>query len=85
MGDVDGLKVYYSNNLTETGGNTRWGLFGQGKPICFGALMKPKVEFVGSETQANSFINTLKSTTYYGSKVFSEGAERLGSIKIKTA
>jgi hypothetical protein len=60
-------------------------MFGQGKPICFGALLKPKVEFVGSETQANSFINTMKSQTYYGAKVFAEGAERLGNIKIFVA
>lgn len=84
MGDVDGVKVYYSNNLY-VAANVRWALFGQGKPICFGALLKPKVEFVGSETQANSFINTMKSETYYGSKVFAEGAERLGSIKIYVA
>lgn len=84
MGMVDGLKIYYSNNLA-TSANVRWGMYGQGKPICFGALVKPKVEFVGSETQANSFLNTMKSQTYYGSKVFAEGAERLGSIKIYTA
>lgn len=81
MGDIDGVKVYYSNNLYTTA-TIRWAVFGQGKPICFGALLKPKVEFVGSETQANSFVNTMKSQTYYGSKVFAEGAERLGSIKI---
>lgn len=81
MGTIDGINVYFSNNLYSTA-QIRWAMFGQGKPICFGALIKPKVEFVGSETQANSFVNTMKSQTYYGSKVFSEGAERLGSIKI---
>lgn len=81
LGDVDGLKIYYSNNLLETA-QLRSAIFGQGKPICFGALLKPKVEFVGSDTQSNSFINTLKSQTYYGSKVFAEGAERLGKLSI---
>lgn len=81
MGDIDGVKVYYSNNIL-TSATVRSAMFGQGKPICFGALIKPKVEFVGSETQANSFINTMKSQTYYGAKVFAEGAEKLWSIKI---
>ena len=82
MGEINGLKIYWSNNLVTSG--SKYALFGQGKPICFGALMKPKVEFVGSETQAQSFVNTMKSQTYYGTKVFSEGAERLGSIKLSS-
>ncbi len=81
MGDIDWVQIYYSNNIL-TSPTVRSAMFWQGKPICFGALIKPKVEFVGSETQANSFINTMKSQTYYGAKVFSEGAERLGNIKI---
>lgn len=81
MGELNGIKIYYSNNLVTTGGN-KYLLFGQGKPVCFGALIKPKVEFVGSETQAQSFVNTMKSMTKYGSKVFSEGAEKLGSIAV---
>jgi hypothetical protein len=81
MGDINGLNIYWSNNLVTTGG-FKYALFGQGKPVCFGALIKPKVEFVGSETQAQSFVNTMKSMTRYGTKVFAEGAERLGSIKL---
>lgn len=81
MGDIDGVKIYYSNNIL-TSSTVRSAMFGQGRPIHFGALIKPKVQFVGQETQANSFVNTLKSQTYYGSKVFAEGAERLGNIKI---
>jgi len=57
-------------------------MFGQGKPIHFGALIKPKVEFVGSETQATSFVNTMKCQTWFGSKTFAEGKERLGFLKI---
>lgn len=81
MGEINGLKIYWSNNLVTTGG-FKYALFGQGKPICFGALIKPKVQFVGSDTQAQSFVNTMKSMTRYGTKVFAEGAERLGSIKL---
>ena len=81
MWDVDWVKIYYSNNIYATA-NIRYAMFGQGKPIQFGALIKPKVEFVGSETQANSFINTMKSMTYYGSKVFAEWAERLWVVHI---
>lgn len=81
MWDIDWVNIYYSNNIYTTA-TIRWAMFWQGKPICFWALIKPKVEFVGSNTQSNSFINTMKSQTYYGSKVFSEWAERLWSIKI---
>ncbi len=76
MGEIDGIKIYYSNNIL-TSATVRSCMFGQGKPIHFGALVKPKVEFVGSSTQATSFVNTMKCQTYYGSKVFAEGAERL--------
>ena len=81
MGEVDNLKIYYSNNIL-TSATVRSCMFGQGKPIHFGALIKPKVEFVGSSTQATSFINTMKCQTYFGSKVFAEGKERLGFLKI---
>ncbi len=81
MGEIDGIKIYYSNNIL-TSATVRSCMFGQGKPIHFAALVKPKVEFVGSSTQATSFVNTMKCQTWYGSKVFAEGAERLGNIKI---
>ena len=81
MGEIDGIKIYYSNNIL-TSATVRSCMFGQGKPIHFAALVKPKVEFVGSSTQATSFVNTMKCQTWYGSKVFAEGAERLGNIKV---
>jgi hypothetical protein len=76
MGTVDNLKIYWSNNLASAGG-VKHILAGQGKPICFAANIKPKVQFVGSETQANTFVNYLKCQTKFDSKVFAEGAERL--------
>lgn len=81
IGEVDNLKIYYSNNILASA-TVRSCMFGQGKPIHFGALIKPKVEFVGSSTQATSFVNTMKCQTWFGSKVFAEGKERLGFLKI---
>jgi len=81
MWEIDNVKIYYSNNILASA-TVRSCMFGQGKPIHFGALIKPKVEFVGSSTQATSFINTMKCQTYFGSKVFAEGKERLGFLKI---
>lgn len=80
IGTVDNMKVYWSNRLVTA--TSVYALAGQGKPICFAAITKPNVEFVGSETQANSFVNYMKGSSRYGAKVFSEGAERLVSIKL---
>ena len=80
IGTVDNLKIYWSNNLVLA--TSRWGLAGQGKPICFAAITKPTVTFVGHETQANNWNNFMKANSRYGAKVFSEGAERLMSLKI---
>lgn len=81
MGEIDGIKIYYSNNILASA-TVRSCMFGQGKPIHFAALVKPKVEFVSSSAQATSFVNTMKCQTWYGSKVFAEGSERLGLLKI---
>lgn len=80
IGMVDNMKIYWSNRLVTA--TSTYALAGQGKPICFAAITKPNVEFVGSETQANSFVNYMKGASRYGAKVFSEGAERLVSIKL---
>jgi len=80
IGTVDNMKVYWSNRLVTA--TSVYALAGQGKPICFAAITKPNVEFVGSETQANSFVNYMKGASRYGAKVFSEGAERLVSVKL---
>ena len=81
-GKILGLNIYWTNLLSEVAG-VRYCLFGQGKPIAFGANIKPKIQFVGQETQNNTFLNYLKGMTKYDSKVFSEGAEKLGSLKTK--
>lgn len=70
-GKVNNLSIYWTNLLSEVA-TVRYCLFGQGKPICFGANIKPKIQFVGQETQANTFLNYLKGMTKYGSKVFAE-------------
>ena len=81
-GRIVGLDIYSTNLLSEVS-TVRYCLFGQGKPICFGANIKPKIQFVGQETQANTFLNYLKGMTKYWTKVFSEWAEKLGSLQVK--
>ena len=81
-GRINWLDLYSTNLLSEVS-TVRYCLFGQGKPICFGSNIKPKIQFVWQETQANNWLNYLKWMTKYGSKVFSEGAERLGSLQTK--
>lgn len=79
-GKINNLSIYWTNLVAEVS-TDRYCLFGQGKPISFGANIKPKIQFVGQETQANTFLNYLKGMTKYGSKVFAEGAEKLGYLK----
>ncbi len=81
---LDGVKLYWTNLLSEAV-NTRYCLFGQGKPIAFGSNIKPKIQFVWQETQANTFLNYLKGMTKYGSTVFTEWAENLGTFEIFVA
>jgi hypothetical protein len=80
IGMVDNFKIYWSNRTVLA--TSRFLLAGQGKPICFAAITKPAVTFVGQETQANNWNNFMKANSRFGAKTFSEGAERLVSIKI---
>ena len=82
IGKLRNLTIY-STNLLSTVSTTRNCLFGQGKPISFGANLRPKIQFVSSNTQANTFLNYMKGMTRYNSRVFSEGAERLGVLKTR--
>lgn len=79
---INNVSIFWTNLLAEVS-TSRYCLFGQGKPISFGANIKPKIQFVWQETQANTFLNYLKGMTKYWVKVFSEWAERLGYIKTK--
>jgi len=79
-GELNGIKIYFTNLLAEAS-NVRYCPFWQGKPVSFGANIKPKMQFVWQETQANTFLNYLKGMTKYGVEVFSEGAERYGVLE----
>lgn len=79
---INNLAIFWTNLLSEVS-TDRFCLFGQGKPICFWANIKPKITFVWQETQANTYLNYLKGMTKFGTKVFKEGAERLGYVKTK--
>lgn len=82
MWTIDNMKIYWSNSLV-TASSVKHALAWQGKPICFAANIKPKVQFVSSETQSNSFVNYLKAQTKFGVKTFTEGAERLVDVNLK--
>jgi len=82
FGEADNLKVYISNNLVSAGG-IKHALGAQGKPICFASNIKPKVQIVGSEVREN-FADLVKAQSKYGSKTFTEGAERLADVEIYT-
>lgn len=79
---INDLKIYFSNNL-QTVANVKHIIAWQWRPISFAANIKPKVQFVDSSTQANSFINYFKAMTKFGVKTFSEWAERLVDVQIK--
>lgn len=83
-GDLDGFKIYFSNNLPKTAG-VRSVFFGQGKPVCFAADVYPEIIRVGQEVKADSFVDTIKSQSRFGSKVFLNDADRLVCLNIKTA
>lgn len=83
-GEVDGVHIYVSNMLPKTG-NVRNIILGQGKPVCFAADIHPEVIRVGQEVKSNSFVDTIKSQSRYGAKVFASDAVRLVNIVVKTA
>ena len=80
IGMLDDLMIYYSNNLTVATG-VRHGLAGQGKPICFASNVKPSI-YVGSIKESDDFTYLVKGATKFGSKVFTEGSEKLIDIEM---
>lgn len=81
MGDIDGVKIWFSNN-TQTVGGTKHLLAGQGKPICFAANMRPNMTFIDSSTIKDEFVNYVKSMTKFGVKTFHEGAIKLLDVQV---
>lgn len=80
-GDVDGMHIYVSNNLPKTG-NVRQVVFGQGKPVCFAADIHPEIIRVGQQYKSNSFVDTIKSQSRFGAKVFLNDADRVAVLNI---
>nr|DAP93242.1 MAG TPA: capsid protein [Caudoviricetes sp.] len=81
-GEVDGVRVYVSNMLPKVG-SVRNLIMGQGKPVCFASDIHPDIVRVGQEMKANSFVDTIKSQSRFGAKVFAADAVRLVNIAIK--
>jgi len=84
MGEIDGVKIWYSNNLQTVAWapGVKHAIAGQGKPISFAANIRPQVTFVGSEYKSNSFVNTVKAQSKFGVKTFHEGAIRMIDVQI---
>lgn len=81
MGDVDGIKIFYSNNL-QTVTTVKHLLAGAGKPISFAANIRPSITFVDSKSIKDEFVNYVKAQTKFGVKTFHEGAIKLIDVQI---
>lgn len=80
VGSVDNFKIYCSNSLV-TAASVKHALAGGGKPICFAANIKPKVQITPPEYR-DDFVYLFKSQTKFGVKTFTEGAERLVDVQV---
>lgn len=80
IGMLDDLMIYYSNNLAVAAG-VRHILAGQGKPICFASNVKPSI-YVGSIKESDDFTYLVKGATKFGTKVFTEGSEKLIDVEV---
>lgn len=81
-GEVDGVRVYVSNALPKVG-NVRNLIMGQGKPVCFASDIHPNIVRVGQEFKANSNVDTIKSQSRFGAKVFMSDGVRVVNISVK--
>lgn len=82
--EINGLKILRSNSLYSAS-NTRYELFGQGKPIDFASTVMPNVTFVDSSTQKDNWVNYMKVRSKWGVKSFTDGINKLGVIHMYTA
>ncbi|MCT4592529.1 MAG: phage capsid protein [Candidatus Gracilibacteria bacterium] len=80
VGTVDNFTIYCSNNLKKAS-DIRHALAGGGRPVCFAANIKPKVQITPPEYR-DDFVYLFKSQTKFGVKTFTEGANRLVDVKI---
>ena len=83
MGMIDNIQIRYSNNLVSAAG-VKHALAGAGNPICFAANIRPQVEITPSQYRT-SFTSLVKAQTKYGTKVFTEGANKLLDVNLFTA
>lgn len=76
------INLYISNNLHTVTGVTH-GLAGQGKPICLGSVIEPKIFVSTIDENLTGFWFMVKGTIKYGVITFSEGGERLIDLQFK--
>lgn len=79
-GKMAGVDIYIST-ATYNASNVEYLMFGQGKPIHFGSNLRPQIDLVSAKSSTDQWVDTIKAITKFDSKVFTEGAEKLGYIK----
>lgn len=77
------IALYSSNNLHAVAGVTH-GLAGQGKPICLGSVIEPKIFVSTIDENTAGFWFMIKGTIKFGVITFSEGGEKLIDVQMKT-
>ncbi|MEA3339265.1 MAG: phage capsid protein [Chloroflexota bacterium] len=81
VGELQGIKIYFSNNI-QTATGVKHLLAGQGKPVDFAANLKPAVQIIPSSSNPDKFVSIFKSFTKFGTKVFTNGSEKLIDVQI---
>ena len=82
IGRILNIKMVRTNNLTEASW-TRHGIAAQWDPICFGQNITPKIYTTSIDENTTTFTSLTKSVAKYGTKVFSEWAERMFDVHYK--
>ncbi len=74
VGQVDGMDIFWSNNLPTGASSTYYCPFGQGRPISYANVLR-KVERLRSET---TFADLVRGLMLHDGTVFTEHKKRLG-------
>ena len=80
--EIEGMMIYKSLQVQDVTG-TRHSLAVQGKPICFGSNIKPNVFVSTVAENTDKFASVIKGATKFGTKLFTEWAERVVDVQIK--
>lgn len=82
VGEIEGFNIYKSLQVQDVTG-TRHSLAVQGTPISFGSNIKPNVFVSTVDENTTKFASIMKGATKFGTKLFTEGAEKTFDVQIK--